>query len=194
MILKKSSPIKHGKLIAMVVTLMTAMTFALIYQDTQSPPHEDDYVVGVFSDNSQNHSEIESRYELLRNSILDTSDEESVRNSIDWFFQNSHQEIAVLLSSEVLRYKGHGQQDADGARTIQTNEMNMFNDDPCPQWPRFMGRIDSLEDVKKLIDGYDCGVAYADQLTGQIFDKLKELGIYEDTHAEKLVGQKTCLA
>lgn len=107
MILKKSSPIKHGKLIAMVVTLMTAMTFALIYQDTQSPPHEDDYVVGVFSDNSQNHSEIESRYELLRNSILDTSDEESVRNSIDWFFQNSHQEIAVLLSSEVLRYKGH---------------------------------------------------------------------------------------
>lgn len=44
-----------------------------------------------------------------------------------------------------------------------------------------MGRIDSLEDVKKLIDGYDCGVAYADQLTGQIFDKLKELGIYEDT-------------
>ena len=61
------------------------------------------------------------------------------------------------------------------------NEMNMFNDDPCPQWPRFMGRIDSLEDVKKLIDGYDCGVAYADQLTGQIFDKLKELGIYEDT-------------
>ena len=120
MILKKSSPIKHGKLIAMVVTLMTAMTFALIYQDTQSPPHEDDYVVGVFSDNSQKHSEIESRYELLRNSILDTSDEESVRNSIDWFFQNSHQEIAVLLSSEVLRYKGHGQQDADGARTIQT--------------------------------------------------------------------------
>ena len=63
--------------------------------------------------------------------------------------------------------------------------MNMFNDDPCPQWPRFMGRIDSLEDVKKLIDGYDCGVAYADQLTGQIFDKLKELvvdqlGVEED--------------
>ena len=61
------------------------------------------------------------------------------------------------------------------------NELNMFNDQSFPQWPRFLGSLESLEDVKKLIDGYDCGVAYADQLAGQIFDKLKELGIYEDT-------------
>lgn len=60
-------------------------------------------------------------------------------------------------------------------------EINMFDDQEFPQWPRFPGRLDSLEDVKKLFDGYDTGIAYADKLIGQIFDKLKELGIYEET-------------
>lgn len=61
------------------------------------------------------------------------------------------------------------------------SEINMFDDRSFPQWPRHPGRLDTLQDVKRLYDGYDTGVAYADYLAGQIFDKLKELGIYEET-------------
>lgn len=61
------------------------------------------------------------------------------------------------------------------------SEIHMFDDREQPQWPRYLGRLDTLKDVKKLYDGYDTGVAYADHLAGQIFDKLKELGIYEET-------------
>lgn len=60
-------------------------------------------------------------------------------------------------------------------------EIVMFDDRDLPQYPRYLSRLENLEDVRKLIDGYDCGVAYADYLTGQIFEKLKELGIYEET-------------
>lgn len=61
------------------------------------------------------------------------------------------------------------------------SEIHMFDDQEFPQWPRYPGRLDTLQDVKKLYDGYDTGIAYADYLVGQIFDKLKELGIYGET-------------
>ncbi|MDO4492068.1 MAG: sulfatase [Lachnospiraceae bacterium] len=61
------------------------------------------------------------------------------------------------------------------------NEIHMWDDQEFPQWPRYLGKLDSLSDVKRQIDGYDTGVAYADYLTGQIFFKLKEMGIYEET-------------
>lgn len=60
-------------------------------------------------------------------------------------------------------------------------EIVMFDDRDLPQYPRYLSKLENLQDVRKLIDGYDCGVAYADYLTGQIFDKLKEMGIYEET-------------
>ena len=46
---------------------------------------------------------------------------------------------------------------------------------------RQLGHLDSLEDVRKNLDGYDCGIYNADLGVGQIIDKLKELGYYEDT-------------
>ena len=32
-----------------------------------------------------------------------------------------------------------------------------------------------------MFDGYDCGIRYADSLVGQIFDLLREQGVYDDT-------------
>lgn len=42
-------------------------------------------------------------------------------------------------------------------------------------------QIDSMESYKKWIDGYDTGIRYADEHVGKVIDKLKELGVYEDT-------------
>lgn len=61
------------------------------------------------------------------------------------------------------------------------NEINMYDDAVNPAYPRHPGRVDDQAGLKKLIDGYDCGIAYADLLIGKLFSKMKELGIYEDS-------------
>ena len=62
-----------------------------------------------------------------------------------------------------------------------THELNMFNDKETPALPRNPGKITDMNGIRRVIDGYDCGVAYADYCLGQIVEKLKELGIYEET-------------
>ncbi len=42
-------------------------------------------------------------------------------------------------------------------------------------------RITSMDDYRKWIDGYDCGVAYADEWTGRVLDALEAQGVLDDT-------------
>ncbi len=56
-----------------------------------------------------------------------------------------------------------------------------FAEYPTPDWPRHPEVIDSMEAVRRWIDGYDTGVRYADEWFGKLVAKLKDLGIYEDT-------------
>ena len=60
-------------------------------------------------------------------------------------------------------------------------ETAMYDNRELPQYPRFPSELKDMDDLKQLIDGYDCGINYMDQYLGQIFDYLKELGVYEDT-------------
>lgn len=60
-------------------------------------------------------------------------------------------------------------------------ELMMFTDQVPAAYPRQVGRLDNLEDVKRLFDGYDLGIRYADMHVGQILDVLNEQGILEDT-------------
>lgn len=46
---------------------------------------------------------------------------------------------------------------------------------------RQQGHLDTLEDVRRNVDGYDCGIYYADMAVGRIVALLKEQGIYEET-------------
>lgn len=61
------------------------------------------------------------------------------------------------------------------------NEINMFNDQTFPEYPRHPGKIEDMTQLKEFMDNYDCGVYWADYLIGQVFDKLREQGIYDDT-------------
>ena len=61
------------------------------------------------------------------------------------------------------------------------NELSMFDDHTNPRFPRALGKGETLEDVKKIIDGYDCGVRYVDTQVGQLIDLLQRMDIYEDT-------------
>lgn len=61
------------------------------------------------------------------------------------------------------------------------NELYMFNDHEMPELPRTQGKIKTRADIKKVIDGYDCGIAYTDYLVGKIFDILKKQDVYDQT-------------
>lgn len=60
-------------------------------------------------------------------------------------------------------------------------EINMFDAKPNLRFPQQLSQIHDMNDFKKMIDGYDAGVWYADQHIGYILDELKKHGIYEET-------------
>lgn len=61
------------------------------------------------------------------------------------------------------------------------NELMMYNDDTNPAFPRMPGSASDMAGLRRIMDGYDTGILYADHLVGQILDKLRSQGIYEDT-------------
>ncbi len=59
-------------------------------------------------------------------------------------------------------------------------EINMYDNHVEARYPRHPGELESMADVRRLFDGYDCGIAYMDNHIGQLFDKLKEQGAWDD--------------
>ncbi len=47
--------------------------------------------------------------------------------------------------------------------------------------PRHPWNLSNLDDVKKMFDGYDVGVRYADDHVGMLLNRLADLGVLEDT-------------
>ncbi len=60
------------------------------------------------------------------------------------------------------------------------NEFNMYDDQEYPQYPRYPGKATDMAGLRKILDGYDCGIAYADYIVGQLLDELRRRGWYED--------------
>ncbi|MFP6606794.1 MAG: sulfatase [Myxococcota bacterium] len=81
------------------------------------------------------------------------------------------------LSEEVRaeHWKGYGPHSA--------REVMGFGVDPAVQklFPRQPLECPSLDEVRALVDGYDCGVLYADEHAGQLFEKLASLQVFDDT-------------
>jgi arylsulfatase A-like enzyme len=61
------------------------------------------------------------------------------------------------------------------------NEINMYDDETWPQYPRHPGRISGLEGARTMIDGYDCGIRYMDSHVGKIIGFLKNQGVWDET-------------
>ncbi|MBE6614636.1 MAG: sulfatase [Ruminococcaceae bacterium] len=60
------------------------------------------------------------------------------------------------------------------------NEINMWNDWQNPELPRHPGSVKTMAEMKTFMDNYDCGIRYTDDAIGQIFAKLRDMGIYDD--------------
>jgi choline-sulfatase len=49
------------------------------------------------------------------------------------------------------------------------------------QFPRSPGEIKNMDDLRAMIDGYDCGIRYVDEHVGHLLTMLEEQGVLEDT-------------
>ncbi len=65
-----------------------------------------------------------------------------------------------------------------GPHTAQ--DINMWDNQVPEKWPRQPGDIPTMERLKDLFDGYDCGIRYMDQHIGKLLDKLEDLGVLDD--------------
>lgn len=80
------------------------------------------------------------------------------------------------MNQEIIEH--HRQYETGGH---SAREINMYVAKPNPNFPQQLSEIRNMDDYKKMIDGYDAGVWYADQYIGKIIDELKRQGVYEDT-------------
>jgi arylsulfatase A-like enzyme len=59
-------------------------------------------------------------------------------------------------------------------------DINMYNDNEEPQFPRQPGKVTDMASVRRHIDGYDCGIRYMDEHIGRVLDALRAKGIMDD--------------
>lgn len=60
------------------------------------------------------------------------------------------------------------------------SEINMYDSAASPEYPRHPGEIRSREDLRRMIDGYDCGIRFMDENIGQLFDLLERKGVMDE--------------
>ena len=66
-----------------------------------------------------------------------------------------------------------------GPHTAQ--DISMWDNRTDASFPRHPGEVTDMAGVRRLIDGYDCGIRYLDEHIGNILNALEEAGVLEDT-------------
>jgi arylsulfatase A-like enzyme len=56
----------------------------------------------------------------------------------------------------------------------------MYDNATHPKYPRHPGELRDMNDLRRMIDGYDCGIRYMDGHIGQVFDALERAGTMKD--------------
>jgi choline-sulfatase len=59
-------------------------------------------------------------------------------------------------------------------------EVAMYDNSTSPRFPRQPGEITDMDDMRAMIDGYDCGIRYMDDHISRLLDALAAQGILED--------------
>ncbi len=60
-------------------------------------------------------------------------------------------------------------------------EIMMYDNKVNKAYPKHLGEIKDMKDLKQFFDGYDSGIRYMDSHLGLLFNRLKELGVFDDT-------------
>ncbi|MGO4107679.1 sulfatase family protein [Paenibacillus sp. YAF4_2] len=67
----------------------------------------------------------------------------------------------------------------DGQHSLK--DMNELAKSHYSKWSRHGREIESYEDIRQIIDNYDCAIRYMDDHIGQVLSYLKRLGVLEET-------------
>ncbi len=59
-------------------------------------------------------------------------------------------------------------------------ELSMYHNRTNPRYPRQPGEIKDMEDLRRVIDGYDCGIRYMDSHIGMALEALEKEGVLDD--------------
>lgn len=78
------------------------------------------------------------------------------------------------LSEEVLE----GHKLLVGAH--KPGNINMFDNHSSPDYPRYPGEIATMQDLRRMVDGYDCGIRYMDEHIGTVLNMLEAQGVLDD--------------
>jgi arylsulfatase A-like enzyme len=78
------------------------------------------------------------------------------------------------LTAEVLE-QHRGMVGPHGAR-----EINMYDSRENPRYPRHPGELKDLHDLRRMIDGYDCGIRYLDGHIGRLRSALEAQRVLDD--------------
>ena len=60
-------------------------------------------------------------------------------------------------------------------------EISMFDNRENSRYPRQPGELKDMRDLRRMIDGYDCGIRYLDQHVGRLLDALDSQGVLDET-------------
>lgn len=77
--------------------------------------------------------------------------------------------------TEEVRKEHWNQASPHGAQDI-----NMYDNRTNPKYPRHPGDLPDMRAVRKMFDGYDCGIRYMDEHIGRLFAALEAKGVMED--------------
>jgi choline-sulfatase len=65
-----------------------------------------------------------------------------------------------------------------GPHTAQ--DLAMYDNRVDPRYPRYPGELRDMADLRRFVDGYDCGIAYMDQHIGRLLAALEAQGVIDD--------------
>jgi choline-sulfatase len=82
--------------------------------------------------------------------------------------------LPAWLTAEVLE-RHRAMVGPHGAR-----EISMYDSRENPRYPRQPGELRDTQDLRRMIDGYDCGIRYLDEHVGRLFSALDAQGVLDD--------------
>jgi len=83
--------------------------------------------------------------------------------------------LPALLTPEVL------DQHLQHVGPHSAHELFMFSAQELPHLPRYPGSFQDMDGLRRMIDGYDCGIAYLDSHVGRILEALDQAGVLDET-------------
>jgi len=82
--------------------------------------------------------------------------------------------LPAWLTEEVIA-KHQSKVGPHGARDIA-----MWDNRTNPRYPRHPGEVTSMDGLRRMVDGYDCGIRYMDEHIGRLFAALAKQGVMDD--------------